>query len=224
MNKRKSSSANLENKKTIFLETGFVLALAAVLFAFEYKSYDQIIYITEYKSNYQEEELISPIQLKKEEKIPEKPKSFMVLNIVPDDKVTDETDIFDPTIDFEEPMEPWIPTDDIEPEIIESIPDYSVEQKPVYPGGEDAMFAFVARNFKFPRIDLEQGIKGTIYVGFTISKEGLVENVHIKRGIATASNVEALRVVNAMPNWEPGVQNIRKVAVDFVLPIKVSIR
>lgn len=224
MNKRKSSSANLENKKTIFLEVGFVLALTAVLFAFEYKSYDQLIYITEHESNYQEEDLISPIQLKNQEEIPEKPKSFMVLNIVPDDEFTDETEIFDPTIDFDEPMETWDPIDDVEPEIVETIPYHSVEQKPVYPGGEGAMFAFVARNFKFPKIDLEQGIKGTIYVGFTISKEGMVENAHIKRGIAAASDIEALRVVNTMPNWTPGVQNIRNVSVDFILPIKVSIR
>lgn len=224
MNKRKSSSANLENKKTIFLEIGFVLALAAILFSFEYKSYDKIIYDRNFESNYHEDELVSPILLKKQEKIPEKPKSYIVLNTVPDDTETEDIDIFDAITDFDEPLDYWEPNEEIEPEIIEIIPYYSVEQKPVYPGGEAAMFAFVARNFKFPRIDLEQGIKGIIYVGFTISTEGLVENVQIKRGIAPASNAEALRVVKSMPKWEPGVQNIRKVAVDFVLPIKVSIR
>ncbi|NPD47448.1 MULTISPECIES: energy transducer TonB [unclassified Lentimicrobium] len=224
MNKRKSSSANLENKKIIFLEIGFVLALAAILFSFEYKSYDKIIYDNLYESNYHEDELISPIILKKQEKIPEKPKSFMVLNIVPDDNITEETEIFDPTIDFEEPLEPWEPNEEVELEIEEILPYYKVETKPVFPGGESAMLSFVARNFKLPRIDLEQGVSGKIFIAFTISAEGQVTNARIHRGIAPASDTEALRVVNMMPNWEPGVQGIRKVAVDFVLPIKVSIR
>ncbi len=224
MNKRKSSSANLENKKTIFLEIGFILALAAILFAFEYKSYDKILYLTGYESNYHEDELIDPIILKKQEKLPERPKSFMVLNTVPDDTEAEELEPFDVSMDTGDPIPDWEPIEDVEPEIEEILPYYKVETKPQFPGGENAMLAFIAQNFKYPRIDLEQGISGKIFVAFTIDKDGQVINTRIHCGIASASDSEALRVVNMMPKWTPGVQGVRKVAVDFMLPIKVSLR
>ena len=39
---KKSAKADLESKKTMFIEIGLVVALAAVLFAFEWKSYEKI--------------------------------------------------------------------------------------------------------------------------------------------------------------------------------------
>ena len=39
---KKTEFANLENKKTIFLETGMIIALVLVLYTFNYKSYDKL--------------------------------------------------------------------------------------------------------------------------------------------------------------------------------------
>ena len=43
MEAKKNPKANLENKKNIFLEIGFIVAFATVLFAFEWKISDQEI-------------------------------------------------------------------------------------------------------------------------------------------------------------------------------------
>jgi len=222
MSKRKTPQANLENKRKIFLEIGFIITLLVVLLVLEQKSYDQIKYDPLYQSNYQEEEDLNPIQIKKKEVIPKKPQSFMVLNTVPDDMDDDIIDI-DVSSEEDEPIATWIPKEEEEEPINEIIPYVSVQEKPMYPGGEAALFRFIAQHFKVPRADLEQGVQGTIYVGFTIDKNGLVKNVYILRGISPLSDMEAIRVVSMMPPWKPGRQATRNVAVEYNLPIKVRL-
>lgn len=223
MNKRKTTRANLENKRKIFLEIGFITVLIFVLMAFEWKSYDQIIRVSIYENNYQMEEDLSPIQLKKKEIVPKKPQSFMVINVVPDDFLNDDLIDIDADSDEGDVNVDWTPIEVDEEPIDEVIPYYSVEHRPEFPGGDKAIFQFIAQNFKIPRIDLELGISGTIYVNFTIDKNGDVVNINIARGIAEASDQEALRVLRMMPRWKPGKQNTRNVAVEFNLPIKVKL-
>lgn len=224
MSKRKTTSANLENKRNIFLEIGFIGALIVVLIALEWKSYNQIEYNPIYHSSHVDEDILSPIQLKKKEIIPKKPQSYMAINIVPDDAIDDLIDIFDPT-DNSEPLGDWTWKED-EPEedpIEEIIPYYSVEIKPEFPGGETALLQYVANHFRIPKSDLAQGNSGTIYVGFTIDEEGWVRNIKILRAVSEASSEEAIRVVQSLPQWKPGIQLTRKVKVDFVLPIKIKL-
>ncbi len=224
MNKRKNPSANLESKRIIFLEIGFVIALAAVLYAFELRSYDQFIAITKYHSNYFEDDVLPPLVLKEKEKLPKKPIPKTILNIV-DDEIDPEIEIEidvsdipdDPNLDWEPPAN--------EPEIIDEppLPLYSVSKYPEFPGGEPAMMRFLAENFTIPRIDKEAGNQGVIYVEFVIDKEGFVKDAIILRGLSPTANAEALRVVNGMPQWKPAEQGIKKVAVKFQLPIKIRL-
>ncbi|MBR1625803.1 MAG: hypothetical protein IJ681_01520, partial [Bacteroidales bacterium] len=88
MEAKKSEKANLENKKGLFFEAGLIVALAVVLFAFEFKSYDKDdnnVIMTE--ATMEVEEMV--IQTQQEE--PEPPKQEIELSttefeIVEDDK------------------------------------------------------------------------------------------------------------------------------------------
>jgi len=223
MSKRKTPKSNLENKRIIFLEIGFIIALAAAFAAFEYKSYDQILYLDHYIGIHEAEEEIAPILLKKKQVIPKKPKSFFALNEVTDDTEIDteiDIDIFD---DAESELEKWEPVENEEAPIDEVIPSHAASIQPEFPGGERARLKFIGENFNIPRIDVENGISGTIWLSFVVNKEGYIENAVILRGISNASDAEALRVVNMMPRWKPGQQSIRKVAVQFNMSIKVRL-
>lgn len=222
MNNRKTKSANLENKKNIFLELGFIISLILVFIALEWKSHHEIKYTSVYESNYHDDELISPLQIKKKEVVPKIPQSHLVLHIVPDDLPDDLIDI-DVSDLPNAPLGVWQVKKEDETPIDEHIPYYGVEKKPVFPGGEKALLQYVANHFKIPASDLAQGNGGTIYVGFTIDKQGFVVNVHILRPISDASSEEAIKVVSSMPRWEPGVQSTQKVMVDFILPIKMKL-
>ena len=95
-----------------------------------------------------------------------------------------------------------------------------VEQNPMFKDGEGAMFKFLNEHIKYPSVAIENGIEGTVYVNFTVWKDGTIRDVKIVRGIGGGCNDEALRVVAMMPAWMPGKQNGKAVNVSFTIPIK----
>jgi periplasmic protein TonB len=98
-----------------------------------------------------------------------------------------------------------------------------VEQMPEYKDGMKAMFQFLADNIKYPAIARENGIDGTVYVGFVVWNDGSIRNVEVKRGRSGGLNEEAARVIAMMPNWKPGRQNGKAVNVAFTVPIKFTL-
>ena len=98
-----------------------------------------------------------------------------------------------------------------------------IEQPPTYPGGESALFKYLGNNIKYPAIARENGIEGTVYVEFVITKDGSVTNVVAKRKVDGGCTEEALRVIKKMPNWAPGIQEGKPVNVKYTLPIKFKL-
>lgn len=100
---------------------------------------------------------------------------------------------------------------------------YAVEQQPEFPDGMAAMYSFLKKNLDYPQLAIEMGLSGTVYIQFVVTKEGLIQNATVVRGLGGGLNQEALRVVNLMPAWKPGKHNGKVVAVNFTLPIKFQL-
>jgi periplasmic protein TonB len=100
-----------------------------------------------------------------------------------------------------------------------------VEQQPEYPEGTAALMKWIASNLTYPAIARENGIEGTVYVGFVVEKTGAITDVTVKRGVVGGKVLddEAVRVVKQMPKWKPGKQNGREVRVLFTLPVKFKL-
>ena len=94
-----------------------------------------------------------------------------------------------------------------------------VEQMPKFPGGEQAMMDFVAKNVVYPQEAQEKGISGRVFVSFVVEKDGSVNEVEVKKGIGGGCDDEAVRVVKAMPKWKPGMQDGKPVRVSYMMPI-----
>lgn len=94
-----------------------------------------------------------------------------------------------------------------------------VEKMPSYPGGESAMHTFINQNLKYPIEAQKAGIQGRVSVRYVIKSSGEISDVTVIRGLDPALDKEAVRVVEAMPNWSPGKQNNIAVPVYFTLPI-----
>jgi TonB family protein len=96
----------------------------------------------------------------------------------------------------------------------------SLEDPPVYPGGMPELYKFLGANFVMP-----QNIKytpGKVIVSFVVEKDGSIGEATILQSVHPLIDNEALRVVNALPKWKPGVQDGRKVRVRMNLPINVQ--
>ena len=94
-----------------------------------------------------------------------------------------------------------------------------VEQDPEFPGGMEALYRYLTENLQYPKLALENGISGKVYVTFVVEKDGSVSNPKILRDIGGGCGAEAIRVVKAMPKWIPGKQRGKPVRVQFNLPV-----
>ena len=101
-----------------------------------------------------------------------------------------------------------------------------VEQMPGFPGGEEERLKFIQKNTKYPMMEKENGIEGTVYVSFIVDKQGNINDVKVMRGVSGGPGLEkeALRVVKMMPKWSAGKQNGKEVQVQFYMPMKFELR
>ena len=94
-----------------------------------------------------------------------------------------------------------------------------VEQMPQFPGGPAALMQFLSSNVKYPKEAFEQGIQGRVIANFVVEKDGSITEARIVKSVDPSLDTEALRVVNAMPNWTPGMQSGEAVRVKYTVPI-----
>lgn len=100
-----------------------------------------------------------------------------------------------------------------------------VEAQARFPGGDQALMAYMKANLRYPDDMWQAHIEGVVRVAFTIAPSGELENVRVLSGIpkGEALNEEALRVVKAMPRWEPAQVKGVAVPMDYVLPVTFSV-
>jgi protein TonB len=97
-----------------------------------------------------------------------------------------------------------------------------VEQAPTFKEGD--VRAWLARNLQYPPVAAENGISGRVVVGFVVEKDGSISNVQVLRGVDPSLDKEAVRVVKAMPRWNPGMQNGSPVRVKYNVPVQFKLQ
>ena len=100
-----------------------------------------------------------------------------------------------------------------------------VEEMPEFKGGNKAMMEFLMMNMKYPQTAVKAKQQGRAVVGFVVRKDGTVSDVHITKSAGYAVlDEEAMRVVKAMPAWEPGKQKGKPVNVKYFVPITFRLK
>lgn len=95
-----------------------------------------------------------------------------------------------------------------------------VEQPPSFPGGMEALHAFMQEHLRYPEAAKDAGIQGTVFVSFVVRYDGSITDIEVLRGIGGGCDEEAVRVVAMMPAWEPGIQRGESVSVQFNMPVR----
>ena len=231
MEVKKSPKASLENKRFLFTEIGFVIALLAVLFAFDYSSKEKKVATLETETAAVEVEDMIPIT----QETPPPPEAAPKIPIL-----SDQIDVVDDNIKIDDNMFQNLEDDansgvEImdyiesapEEETIEeeAIPFQLVEEKPSFNGGDANEFSkWVNSRLVYPEIAKENGVQGRVTLQFTVNADGSVSNVKVLRGVDSSLDKEAVRVVSSSPKWKPGKQRDRAVKVTYTFPVIFQLR
>jgi protein TonB len=231
MEVKKSPKASLENKRFLFTEIGFIIALLAVLFAFDYSSKEKKVATLETETAAVEVEDMIPIT----QETPPPPEAAPKIPIL-----SDQIDVVDDNIKIDDNMFQNLEDDansgvEImdyiesapEEETIEeeAIPFQLVEEKPSFNGGDANEFSkWVNSRLVYPEIAKENGVQGRVTLQFTVNADGSVSNVKVLRGVDSSLDKEAVRVVSSSPKWKPGKQRDRAVKVTYTFPVIFQLR
>lgn len=92
---------------------------------------------------------------------------------------------------------------------------------PSFPGGQAEMMKYLATNIKYPEQAAKKGKQGRVIVQFVVDTLGNISRTKILRSANKDLDQEALRVVKAMPKWEPAynIDTKKKVKVSYALPV-----
>ncbi len=224
MEQKKTPKADLNNKRGLLLELGFICALGLVVFAFNYTPREHRI--DQVDINYGPiEEQITEIT-RQDEKPPEPPKKVEVkvitdlLQVVTNDtKVETEVDFaeFDENVDVIQHVE-------IVEEVVEEEVFLFAETMPSFQGGDVTAFRnWVQGRLKYPAIAQENGISGRVTMSFVIEKDGTLTNIQVLQTPDRSLSDEAARVLQSSPKWSPGKQRNQSVRVKFNLPVEFRI-
>ena len=226
MQLKKSPKASLEDKKLVYVLMGLVLVLSICYVAFEWTEKEVTKYVVTEDVAWQDEEL--DIQQTTQETPPPPPpapiQEVEVLNVVEDDVEVEEIEInTEDDKDVEVVIAPPVeaPVEEEEEEVIFMV----VESMPEFPGGQQALFKYLAENVKYPVIAQENGIQGRVICQFVVNKDGsLVDVVAVRSSGEPSLDKEAIRVIKSMPKWKPGKQRGKPVRVKYTVPVNFRLQ
>ncbi|MFM2269873.1 MAG: hypothetical protein RL757_3314 [Bacteroidota bacterium] len=99
----------------------------------------------------------------------------------------------------------------------------SVEEKPIFIGGEAEMARWIRQHLIYPKIAEENLVEGNVYVRVVVNADGTLTDIGVLRGIGGGCNEEAVRLVSAMPRWKAGIQDGKNVRVSEQIKVKFNI-
>lgn len=77
------------------------------------------------------------------------------------------------------------------------------KEMPTYPGGQTACLKFLSDNMKFPEKAKKDKTEGRVMTSFYVNTDGSISDVKIVTGLSKECDAEAIRLVKAMPKWNP---------------------
>jgi|SRR5574344_139606 protein TonB len=228
MEVKKSQKANLNNKKLLFVEIGFIISLLVVLMAFDWTTKDKKVEVLQAEKSAVTEAEIVPITQEETPPPPDTPKIPVLsdqIEIVDDNIKVENTIVNVEDNNTGVQIMDYVETAKEETVAEEAIPFQLVEEKPKFNNGDANEFSkWVANNLQYPEVAKENGVQGRVMLQFTVNPDGSVSDVKVLRGVDPSLDKEAVRVVSTSPKWTPGRQRDRAVKVTYTFPVIFQLR
>jgi len=222
---KKTDKGNLENKRGLFALVGFALVLGLVYAGFElFASEDRAPAFELVDDDFitvVDDDVLATDQTPPPPP-PQQPQQQEVIFRLVDNNVHVDMDIsFDVDI-MPDDVIPEVDEQDVElvdEAPIEEPPELWTDEMPEYPGGPEALNAFLTREIQYPEVARTNGITGTVLIEFIVEKDGRVSNAKVKVPLFPECDKEAVRGVMAMPKWKPGKKNGKPVRCFYQVPV-----
>ncbi len=91
---------------------------------------------------------------------------------------------------------------------------------PMPKGGNGLFREYIEQNIRYPSAGLDEKIKGTVKLKFSVGIHGEISNMEIVKSLGTDFDREAIRLVTEGPAWEPAIENDSTITKE----VKVKIR
>lgn len=223
---KKSDKGNLENKRGIFVLVGLVAVLSLVYAGFElFANNDRAVSFTmadNFFAEVTDEDVLATDQTPPPPIETPKQQQEVILNIVENNIHVDAEFDFTQDVTQDDAIPDFI--DDSPIEIVDfgaepEPPRRFTEEMPEFPGGAEALNAFLSKEIQYPEVARNNGITGTVLVEFVIEKDGKVSNASVKVPLFPDCDKEAIRGVMAMPKWKPGKNMNKPVRCYYQVPV-----
>jgi protein TonB len=218
---KKTDKADLDKLRPLIFSISLLITMLLVVFAFEYKQYDEKKIDLVSRTFDPIEELVEvppteipapPPQTVVQPQIIEVPDEQEIkeeIKVEFDMEVTEQTKVQEFTV-YEQPVEEKENVDEIF--II-------VEQAAEPQGGYESFYKYVNDRLKYPAQARRMLIQGKVFIEFVVDRDGTLTNVIVVKGIGAGCDEEAQRIVQSSPPWTPGKQRGKPVRQRMVLPI-----
>lgn len=222
---KKSKKASLEDKFfSTYLLMGLVFVLSICYVALEWTEHeievfeqttDEEFFVEEIEIQQTQQQEVTPPPPAPEQQVVE------VLNVVDDNVEVAHVEIQDQDDDSEVEIKAPVAGPVIEEEEEKEDEVFLVvENMPEFPGGQPALFKYLAENIKYPVIAQENGVQGKVICQFTVNKDGSIVDVIVLKSSGDQSlDNEAIRVLTKSPKWTPGKQRGKPVRVKYTVPV-----
>lgn len=101
------------------------------------------------------------------------------------------------------------------------------DTKPAFFGSPDPSFflsRWVYTYLRYPQYAVENGIRGRVQVSFVIDEKGKVRDVKVVKGVHPSLDDEAVRVIEASPDWKPGKLGGKPVRSRLTLNVEFKLK
>lgn len=96
---------------------------------------------------------------------------------------------------------------------------------PEFPGGVEALKAYLNANVKYPKLAQQNGIQGRTVCQIVVDTDGTITDITILRSSHDANlDAEAVRVIRAMPKWSPALRQGKPVRAIYTIPVNFRLK
>lgn len=219
MELKKTLAADLEHNRNTRWLLGLVMALAIVVAALEYTNHDneeslddllldEIPEDMEFVPNVEKDEQIEALKAQAPALAEELVEVADAQNDVNDQEAIPPPPPLEVAVEIDPAIEDLLMAEkpvEVEQQSEEPLPMRIVEQLPQFPGGTQSFMKWLTNNLNYPEMAKQQNIQGKVVVSFIVNADGTTSDRKLITPVNPMLDREAMRVINMMPRWEPGI-------------------